>query len=113
MRKPARAGKRIDLEIRQFTEQQFGALEKMDTNKRVIFDGPAGTGKTVLALEAARRGHAAGRRVLLMCFNNALAAWLREQAAGVAEATTIDDYMVRAAASLMVRRCSTKRASGM
>jgi hypothetical protein len=94
---PQARAKRIDLEIRQFTEQQFEALDRMGSNKRVIFDGPAGTGKTVLALEAARRGHAAGRRVLLMCFNNALAAWLREQAAGVAEATTIDDYMVRAA----------------
>ena len=94
---PQARAKRIDLEIRQFTEQQFGALQRMDTNKRVIFDGPAGTGKTVLALEAARRGHAAGRRVLLLCFNNALAASLREQAAGVAEAMTIDDYMVRAA----------------
>lgn len=94
---PQARAKRIDLEIRQFTEQQFGALDRMHSNKRVIFDGPAGTGKTVLALEAARRGHAAGRRVLLLCFNNALAAWLRGQAAGVAEATTIDDYMVRAA----------------
>lgn len=94
---PQARAKRIDLEIRQFTETQLGALDKMDSNKRVIFDGPAGTGKTVLALEAARRGHAAERRVLLLCFNRPLAEWLREQAAGVAETTTIDDYMVRAA----------------
>jgi hypothetical protein len=87
----------IDADIRQFTEQQFGALEKMQSNRRVVFDGPAGTGKTVLAIEAARRGHAAGRRVLLMCFNRPLAEWLREQAAGVAETTTISDYMVRVA----------------
>lgn len=94
---PKARAKRIDAEIRQFTEQQFGALDKMHSNRRVIFDGPAGTGKTVLALEAARRGHAAGRRVLLLCFNRPLAEWLREQAAGGAETTTISDHMVRVA----------------
>lgn len=94
---PQARAKRVDTEIRQFTEKQFHALDRMHVNRRVIFDGPAGTGKTVLALEAARRGHAAGRRVLLLCFNSPLAAWLREQAAGVAETRTIDDYMVHVA----------------
>ena len=46
----------------------------------MIFDGPAGTGKTVLALEGARREAINGRRVVLLCFNELLADWLREEA---------------------------------
>jgi len=94
---PKVRSKRIEAEILRFTELQFHALDAMRTMSRVVFDGPAGTGKTLLALEAVRRGHAAGRRVLLLCYNRALAEWLREQAAGLAEATTISDHMVRVA----------------
>ena len=94
---PKARARRIDEEVRRFTELQFSALDAMQRNRRVVFDGPAGTGKTLLALEAARRGHAAGRRVLLLCFNRPLAVWLAEQAAGTAEATTVHDHMRRAA----------------
>jgi len=94
---PKARAKRVDAEVRRFTELQFSALDAMQRNRRVIFDGPAGTGKTLLALEAARRGHAAGRRVLLLCFNRPLAVWLAEQAAGVAAATTLHEHMRRAA----------------
>jgi superfamily I DNA/RNA helicase len=51
----------------------------MEDNPRVAFAGPAGTGKTLLAIEAARRGRAAGRRVLLLCYNNLLGRWLEDQ----------------------------------
>ena len=39
----------------------------------------AGTGKTVLALEAARRDALAGRKVLLTCFNRRLGDWLTSE----------------------------------
>ena len=94
---PKARSKRIDAEVLRYTELQFDALDATRRMPRVVFDGPAGTGKTLLALEAARRGHAAGRRVLLLCFTRALAEWLREQSAGVADATTISDHMVHAA----------------
>jgi DNA polymerase III delta prime subunit len=94
---PKDRGKRIDAEILHYTESQFDALDAMRRMPRVVFNGPAGTGKTLLAIEAARRAHSAGRRALLLCFNHALAEWLREQAAGLAETTTISDHMVRSA----------------
>jgi hypothetical protein len=94
---PKERARRIDDEVRHFTEAQFAALDEMHRNRRVVFDGPAGTGKTLLALEAARRGHAAGRRVLLVCFNRPLATWLGEKAAGVADTMTVHDHMRRAA----------------
>lgn len=94
---PKDRARRIDAEILHYTEAQFDALDAMRRMPRVVFDGPAGTGKTLLAVEAARRAHSAGRRTLLLCFNHALAEWLRERAAGLAETTTISDHMVRSA----------------
>ena len=75
------AGKRAD-ELRRFTDEQFVALDAVEVNKRVLFTGPAGTGKTLLALEAARRLEARGQRVALVCFNRLLGRWLADQASG-------------------------------
>lgn len=66
-------------EARRFTEEQFTALDAMEANDRVIFTGPAGTGKTVLALESAKRSAKCGRRVLLLCFNRLLCRQLEQQ----------------------------------
>jgi DNA polymerase III delta prime subunit len=94
---PKARAQRIDEQIRHYTESQFEALEHMRRMPRVVFDGPAGTGKTLLAIEAARRARSSGRRALLLCFNRPLAEWLREQTAGLCDATTVSDHMVRAA----------------
>lgn len=66
-------------EIKHFTEEQFSALDAIKMNPRVVFVGPAGTGKTLLAIEAARRSAAAGNKVLFVCFNKLLGAWLSEE----------------------------------
>jgi DNA polymerase III delta prime subunit len=70
---------RQDEELKNYTTEQFGALDAMGMNPRVLFSGPAGTGKTLLAIEAARRGCQAGRRVLFLCYNRLLGKWLGEQ----------------------------------
>lgn len=75
--------KRLEDELKQYTEEQFGALDAMELNPRVAFEGPAGTGKTMLAVEAARRARAAGSRVLLLCFNRLLGRWLQSKVAGM------------------------------
>lgn len=56
-----------------FVEEQFGALDAMSGNSSVLFTGPAGSGKSFLAVEAARRELAQGRRGRLLCFNRMLA----------------------------------------
>jgi len=59
-------------EAAEFTCEQVYALDAMSANQRVLFHGPAGTGKTVLASEAVRRGVKNGQRVLFVCFNHQL-----------------------------------------
>jgi len=78
---PRSRARRIEEEVRRFTEEQFTALDSMARNPRVVFDGPAGTGKTLLAMEAARRAADRGSRVLFVCFNLPLRFWLADQLA--------------------------------
>jgi hypothetical protein len=88
-----------DSELKQFTEEQYLALDAIADNPRVVFIGSAGTGKTVLALEAARRAAAMGSRVLLLCFNRLLGRSLSRTAAtlGVAQSSTLHRYLLRLA----------------
>jgi len=74
--------------VRHYTEEQFEALDAIDLNPRIVFNGPAGTGKTLLAIEAARRAVSRGRRVLLLCFNRPLGRWLQEEASGLGRGVT-------------------------
>ena len=68
---------RQQADILRYTEEQFGALDAMAENDRVLFTGPAGTGKTVLAVEAARQAADAGNNVLFLCYNRLLGAGCR------------------------------------
>jgi hypothetical protein len=74
----SQASRRKD-ELKRFTDAQFRAIDAMSGNKRVVFEGPAGTGKTLLAIEAARRAASGERKVLLLCFNNLLGSWLEKE----------------------------------
>lgn len=70
--------------IRKFTEEQFGGLDLIEENPRVLFKGPAGTGKTLLAIEAARRAVRSGRSTALVCFNSLLGGWLKRETTSIA-----------------------------
>lgn len=65
--------------ICRFTEEQFDAVDHLSDNRRILFSGPAGTGKTFLAIEAARRAVRNRQRTMLLCFNNLLADWLQKE----------------------------------
>ena len=60
-------------EVLRLTEEQNSVLLGLADNERLIVTGGAGTGKTLLALEEARRLADHGCRVLLTCFNRRLA----------------------------------------
>ena len=52
-----------------FIEEQFLALDAVSENHGVLFSGPAGSGKTFLAMESTRRELATGKQGRLLCFN--------------------------------------------
>ena len=91
---------RQQADILRYTEEQFVALDTMAENDRVLFTGPAGTGKTVLAVEACRRAAAVGRNVLFLCYNRLLGRWLTQhpllQTSGITVAT-FHQYLLRVA----------------
>ena len=60
-----------------FLDEQYDALDAMEDNRSVLFTGPAGSGKTFLAVEAARRAQANGESGRLLCFNRLLGKHLR------------------------------------
>ena len=68
---------RIEESLLRLTEEQYAALDVIQDNRRVVLKGLAGTGKTFLAIEAAKRAALAGKRVLLLCFNRLLADWMK------------------------------------
>lgn len=63
-------------EYRHFLAEQFDALDLMSTNQRILFEGPAGTGKTLLAIESASRSLHQATPTLVLCFNRMLANFL-------------------------------------
>jgi hypothetical protein len=66
-----------DAAIENLTPQQFHILNAFEDLRRVAVSGGAGTGKTVLACEDARRLAATGRRTLLTCGSAQLSEHIR------------------------------------
>ena len=79
-------------ELRRYTDEQVAALNRMERNSRVLFEGPAGTGKTLLAIEAARRLRNAGQRTALICFNRLLASFLRAVCGSVERGSWVGSF---------------------
>lgn len=65
--------------LARLTHEQFRCLDMFEDNKRVLVTGSAGTGKTLLAFEQARRAFVQGERVGFFCFNSPLASWSKER----------------------------------
>ena len=69
--------------ILRLTDEQLRILDSSEDLKRVSVTGHAGTGKTILAIEQARRLADRGRRVLFLCYNRNLADHLQGTGEGI------------------------------
>jgi len=95
---------RLDDQIEMFhstsakvlTEEQERILAETELDKRKVFLGAAGTGKTFLAMEKARRLERGGRRVFLTCFNRNLARYVRTQVPSTIMCCNFHDYLIQA-----------------
>jgi hypothetical protein len=87
-------------EARLLTEQRF-ALELLQTNPHLYFDGPAGTGKSFLLVEAAVRfARDLHMPTLLTCWNVLMAEELRSMVRGRSQLVDVDDLN-----TVMLRLC--------
>ncbi|WP_413102516.1 NERD domain-containing protein [Streptomyces sp. Inha503] len=65
----------LDVTFERLTNEQLDRLDDLESNARLIWTGGAGTGKTFLAAEAARRKSAHGS-VLFTCASTTLATYM-------------------------------------
>ena len=81
---PLVSSRLVEQETRRLvlTKEQMGVLDFVRSHRRVAVCGGAGTGKTVLALEKARRLANEGFQTLLTCYNRQLADHLARLCAG-------------------------------
>ena len=63
----------------ELTETQAQVFEGLYLQDRVLVEGVAGSGKTILALYRTLAFAREGKRTLFVCYNKELAAWLRAQ----------------------------------
>jgi hypothetical protein len=71
--------RREQKELIRLTEQQYMVLDLLNRHRRALISGCAGSGKTTLAIEKARRLARQKFRVLFTCYNKNLAADLRQK----------------------------------
>jgi hypothetical protein len=90
----------VETRIARLTEDQLRLIDVVEANPRVICSGGAGTGKTMLALELAKRWGASGMKTALACHSP----WLKR----FLERTAVPGLIVSLAESIHV---AAKRAS--
>ena len=64
------------------TEEQYKCIDGLSMNKRCLINGPAGTGKTILAIKNVKESVAEGKKVGFFCFNMLLEKELRKHFEG-------------------------------
>ena len=84
----------LDQRMERLTDEQYERLDAFEATPRMVCLGGAGTGKTFIASEMARRHAALGERVLLGCSSSNLAAFLRARLrADLVDVRTVDDAL--------------------
>ena len=86
-------------ELCALTAEQYEVLESLFENPRTMVSGVAGAGKTLIAMEQARRAYWEGKSVLYLCFNHNIAQYVQYQFEKdniYIEAVTLHAFMMHA-----------------
>lgn len=67
-----------EIKITEATKSQFKILYLLEKIPHALISGCAGSGKTLLTIEKARRLAESGQKVLVICYNINLAGWIRK-----------------------------------
>jgi Nuclease-related domain/UvrD-like helicase C-terminal domain len=86
----------VEGRIARLTEDQLGFIDIVEANERTICSGGAGTGKTMLAQELAKRWSVEGRRVALACHSPWLRGYLAKSAAPGVTVTLVESINITA-----------------
>lgn len=70
---------RTEEQLLSLTDEQYLIMQNFFVNKRMLIYGPAGTGKTLLAMEQCRRLKAEGKKVVYLCYNKLIALSVRNK----------------------------------
>lgn len=76
----------LDIDIKKIAfhrllKEQLGLLNYLEDQKCAVINGAAGTGKTMIAVEKAKRHALQGEKVLFLCFNSLLKNYLSDNCA--------------------------------
>lgn len=76
----------LDIDIKKIAfhrllKEQIGLLNYLEDQRCAVINGVAGTGKTMIAVEKAKRHSLKGEKVLVLCFNNQLKNYLSDNCA--------------------------------
>jgi hypothetical protein len=82
------------------TREQERILTETELDHRKIFLGAAGSGKTFIAMEKARRLTAAGQKVFVTCFNKNLASYLKNELPEGIFVSPLHDFFLQTARRL-------------
>ena len=64
-------------DIISLTEEQYACLDDIELNEQIVITGGAGTGKTLIAVEDARRSSEVLQRIGSFCYNKNLSKYIR------------------------------------
>lgn len=91
---PLVRSERLKTDLYRATQDQQRVLDAIQDNPRVILQGPPGAGKTVIALEAARRASQEGLSTRVLCFNTMLGKKLKKDSSPDFPASSIFQFLV-------------------
>jgi hypothetical protein len=85
-------------ELIRLTEEQLGILNNLAGNDRILIEGSAGTGKTILAIEAAKRASKQGLKTAIFSYHTLISEWIKKkiESAGIKniEVYSFQDFML-------------------